>query len=169
MKKRKDREKDNKNQELSIATPVSDLTSRIISETNIDEFNKIKSLFDLSMKKKEMLRVSRLNDLQDLAVNEMEQRLSKRPGEFSNKDLVTYFKAIQDTIDSSNTALDDVDMSTIKVVQSQVNININDEQDLDRESRNRVIEAIRAIMLKSDEAKEPPIIESEIVNCEDIN
>lgn len=155
---------------LSLSTPASDLTQMMIKEQDIDEFNKIKSLFDLSMKKKEIIRVSKLNDLQDLAVNEMEHRLSNRPGEFSNKDLITYFKAIQETIDGSNTDLDDVDMSTIKVVQNQVNININDEPELDRESKNRVIEAIRSIMLKSDSMPtsiQP--VESEIIDCEDVS
>ena len=128
-------EKENKL--LSLTTPTEELTNRILSEEDIDEFNKIKNLFDLNMKKKEILRLNKLNDLQDLTVNEMSERLSKKSGEFSNQDLLGYFKTIQDTIGKSNTSMDDVDMSSIRVIQNQLNININKDNQLPRESKQK--------------------------------
>lgn len=141
-------EKENKL--LSLTTPTEELTNRILSEEDIDEFNKIKNLFDLNMKKKEILRLNKLNDLQDLTVNEMSERLSKKSGEFSNQDLLGYFKTIQDTIGKSNTSMDDVDMSSIRVIQNQLNININKDNQLPRESKQKVIEVINSILSKAE-------------------
>ena len=141
-------EKENKL--LSLTTPTEELTNRILSEEDIDEFNKIKNLFDLNMKKKESLRLNKLNDLQDLTVNEMSERLSKKSGEFSNQDLLGYFKTIQDTIGKSNTSMDDVDMSSIRVIQNQLNININKDNQLPRESKQKVIEVINSILSKAE-------------------
>jgi len=141
-------EKENKL--LSLTTPTEELTNRILSEEDIDEFNKIKNLFDLNMKKKEILRLNKLNDLQDLTVNEMSERLSKKSGEFSNQDLLGYFKTIQDTISKSNTSMDDVDMSSIRVIQNQLNININKDNQLPRESKQKVVEVINSILSKAE-------------------
>lgn len=160
---------DNKdNIPVSLATPLEELNERILTETNIEEFDKIKSIFDLNIKKKEILRLSKLNDLQDLTIEEMSKRLSKKSGEFSNQDLIGYFKIIQETINKSDTSLDNVDVASIKVIQNQLNINVNKEEELDRESKTKVIEAIRSILNKSTtNIPEQNIIDIEIENSED--
>lgn len=160
---------DNKdNIPVSLATPLEELNERILTETNIEEFDKIKSIFDLNIKKKEILRLSKLNDLQDLTIEEMSKRLSKKSGEFSNQDLIGYFKTIQETINKSDTSLDNVDVASIKVIQNQLNINVNKEEELDRESKTKVIEAIRSILNKSiNNIPEENIIDIEIENSED--
>lgn len=160
---------DNKdNIPVSLATPLEELNERILTETNIEEFDKIKSIFDLNIKKKEILRLSKLNDLQDLTIEEMSKRLSKKSGEFSNQDLIGYFKTIQETINKSDTSLDNVDVASIKVIQNQLNINVNKEEELDRESKTKVIEAIRSILNKSTtNIPEENIIDIEIENSED--
>lgn len=145
---------------VSLETPMDELTDRILNETDIEQLDKIKSIFDLNIKKKEILRVNKLNELQDLTVEEMSNRLQKRSGEFSNQDLLGYFKTIQETISKSDTSLDSVDTAAIKVIQNQLNINVNSEPELNRESKEKVLEAIRAILNK-------PII-SEESNIEDI-
>lgn len=134
---------------VSLDTPIEELNERILKETDIEQFDKIKSIFDLNIKKKEIVRLSKLSDLQDLTIEEMSNRLKKKSGEFSNQDLIGYFKTIQETISKSDTSLDNLDVASIKVVQNQLNINVNNEDDLDRESKNRVIEAIRSILNKS--------------------
>lgn len=135
---------------VSLETPMDELNDRILNETDIEQLDKIKNLFDLNIKKKEILRLSRLSDLQDLTVEEMSNRLQNRSGEFSNQDLIGYFKTIQDTISRSDTSLDSVDTASIKVIQNQLNINVNDENRLSRESKTKVIDAIRSILNKTE-------------------
>lgn len=135
---------------ISLETPMDELNDRILNETDIEQLDKIKNIFDLNIKKKEILRLSRLSDLQDLTVEEMSSRLQNRSGEFSNQDLIGYFKTIQDTISRSDTSLDSVDTASIKVIQNQLNINVNDENQLSRESKTKVIDAIRSILNKTE-------------------
>ena len=148
-----------------LETPMDELNDRILNETDIEEFDKIKSIFDLNIKKKEFIRLSKLNDLQDLTVNEMANRLQNRSGEFSNQDLIGYFKTIQETINKADTSLDNVDVASIKVVQNQLNIHVNSEDELSRESKGKVLDAVKSILSKLEEkhVEEPPfVIEDEV-------
>ena len=150
---------------VSLETPMDELNDRILNETDIEEFDKIKSIFDLNIKKKELIRLSKLNDLQDLTVNEMANRLQNRSGEFSNQDLIGYFKTIQETINKADTSLDNVDVASIKVVQNQLNIHVNSEDELSRESKGKVLDAVKSILSKLEEkhVEEPPfVIEDEV-------
>ena len=151
---------------ISLETPMDEINDLILHETDLEQFNRIKSLFDLNIKKKELLRLSKLNELQDLTVDEISRRLENKPGEFNNKDLIEYFKIIQDTINKSNTSLDDIDISSIKVIQNQLNINVNDENQLSRESKNKVINAVKAILNK---ANNENFIDIEKVESENID
>lgn len=158
---------ENKLVPINLETPIEELSDRILNETDIEQFDKMKNLFDLNMKKKEIIRLNKLNDLQDLTVEEMSNRLQKRSGEFSNQDLLGYFKTIQESISKSDTSLDGIDVASIKVIQNQLNINMNNEDSLSRESKNKVIEAIRSILDKSTSNEEiiEPVID--IVDSED--
>lgn len=157
---------------ISLDTPIDELNERILKETDMEQFDKIKSIFDLNIKKKEILRLSKLSDLQDLTIEEMSNRLRKRSGEFSNQDLIGYFKTVQDTINKSDTSLDNLDVASIKVVQNQVNIHMNNNEDeLNRDEKNRVIEAIRSILNKStdiaEEQEVSEIIDVDVIDSED--
>lgn len=158
---------ENKLVPINLETPIEELSDRILNETDIEQFDKMKNLFDLNMKKKEIIRLNKLSDLQDLTVEEMSNRLQKRSGEFSNQDLLGYFKTIQESISKSDTSLDGIDVASIKVIQNQLNINMNNEDGLSRESKNKVIEAIRSILDKSTSNEEviEPVID--IVDSED--
>lgn len=147
---------------ITLETPMDELNDRILNETDIEQLDKIKNIFDLNIKKKEILRLSRLSDLQDLTVEEMSNRLQKRSGEFSNQDLIGYFKTIQDTINRSDTSLDNVDTASIKVIQNQLNINVNDENQLSRESKAKVVEAIRSILNKTENVIDVKTTHSEV-------
>ena len=46
--------------------------------------------------------------------------------------------------------MDDVDMSSIRVIQNQLNININKDNQLPRESKQKVIEVINSILSKAE-------------------
>lgn len=131
---------------ISLETPMDELTEKILNETDLEQLDKIKSVFDLNIKKKEILRVNKLNELQDLTIDEMSNRLQNKSGEFSNQDLLGYFKTIQETINKSDTSLDTVNTAAIKVIQNQLNINVNTEPELNRESKEKVLNAIRSIL-----------------------
>lgn len=134
-----------KKDDLSLLTPIGDLEQRMMEEDNFDELKNIIDLFNLNIKKKDIIRVNRLNELQDKITSQMEERLEKRANEFSNKDLLDYFKVVQDTINKNDTTLENVNAPTIQIHQNNV---IVENGELDYESKRKVASVVDDIMKK---------------------
>ena len=155
---------DNEKDIVSLSTPQAELETKLLNETNIDNLQDIINIFNLNIKKKDILRISKLSDLQDMVFAQMQERLSQNAGAFSNKDLLEYFKAVQDTINKTDKTLNDVDTNSIQITQNQLNVNI-DEGKLNRESRAKVLDTVNAILNKAKndgEVKEPIDVTFEI-------
>lgn len=135
--------------EISLSTPQTELEQRLIEETDVDQLKNIVNLFNLNVQKKNILRSSKLSDLQDKVYTQMAERLDKKADEFSNQDLLSYFKTIQDTISRSDTSLDKIDVPAIQIQQNQLNLNLNSEE-FNRESRARILDAIQGIINSED-------------------
>lgn len=105
------------------------------------EINNIVQLFNANMQKKNIIRSNKMSDLQDKIIDQVQQRIDKHAGEFSNKDLLDYMNSIQSMI--SKQGLDQtVEAPTIQL--KQVNVNIGEQ--LDQQSRDRIKDAIAAIL-----------------------
>ena len=72
----------------TLDTPVDELEQKLVDETDIDELKNIINLFNLNIKKKDILRTSKLSDLQDKVTEQIGQRLEYNAAAFSNKDLI---------------------------------------------------------------------------------
>lgn len=160
--------------DMSEELKEQDISEKFLTETDPRELQSIVDLFNLNMRKKNMLRTTRISEIQDGIVNQIFQRVSSRPDEFSNSDLINYFKVMQETLLKNPT---EAELPQIHINQSnQVNINV-DNQGLDRMSRERVANAIRNILsqakgelISTDESGiidvEPENIESEDIPFE---
>lgn len=127
---------------LTIDTPVEELEKRLLSESDSDEIKNIIDIFNLNIKKKNVIRTEKLSQLQDAISEQMKKRIESSADAFSNKDLLDYFKTIQETVDKS-------DMSSEVKVPVQINqINIDTSNELDRASKEKVLTAINAILSK---------------------
>lgn len=130
------------NKLLTLDTPVEELEERLLKEHDADEVKNIIELFNLNIKKKNVIRTEKLSQLQDLISNQMRERVEKNADAFSNKDLLEYFKTIQETVSKA-------DMSPDVKIPIQINQQITIESDsdkLDRASKERVVAAIQAIL-----------------------
>lgn len=125
--------------------PVS-LEQRLLTESNIDEMNEIVELFNVNLQKKNIIRSAKLSEVQDKVVQQMADRLDYRADEFSNDDLIKYHKVIQDTLDKSDTTMDNVKTPTIQINQ-QVNV---DTMGFNSESRKRILDALTTILGNSE-------------------
>lgn len=148
-----------------------DITEKFLTETDPKELQTIVDMFNLDIKKKNMLRTTRISEIQDSIVSQIFQRVSSRPDEFSNTDLINYFKVMQETLQKNPS---DTELPTIHINQNnQVNINM-DNQGLDRMSRERVANAIRNILSQAKESAVPDTdsgiidVEPEDIDLEDI-
>lgn len=118
-----------------------------------DDIEQILNIFNLNLKKKELLRLSKLSDLQDSITDQVEQRLNRHADEFSNRDLIDYFKAFQDTITKTNKSADEIPV--VQITQNQLNINVQPE--FNQDERQRILSTVRQIIAQSNK-------ENQIVN-----
>lgn len=127
-----------------------ELSDRFLTETDPKELQTIVDMFNLDMKKKNMLRTTRISEIQDNIVSQIFERVSSRPDEFSNSDLINYFKVMQETL-LKNPA--ETELPQIHINQNnQVNINMESNGlVLNRMSRERVANAIRNILNQTQE------------------
>lgn len=94
----------------------------------------------------------------------MEERLTKRADQFSNKDLLDYMDKMTGALEKAQKQVQDVD-PTPAIQINQQNINLGDSE-LSRESRQNVMDAVASILkrLNEESLEEPEIIEEEPVS-----
>ena len=131
---------DNKNNEIA---------QKILDAETVEETKDLTALFNLNSQKRNVLRVLKMNNLLDKVTEQIIERFEKNPNLFTNEDLLKYMQVTENAIDRANKNLNMVEETPpIQLLQqNQVNININ--QGLNRESRQRVIETVQAILNSS--------------------
>jgi hypothetical protein len=75
----------------------------------------------------------------------MIERFEKKPGEFSNKDLLDYLNAVRSAMDKSDIVPENINMP---VIQNNTQVNLNIDTGLSKESKERVADAVNSILLK---------------------
>ena len=136
-------------QDLSITTSQSELENRLVNSEDLDELKNIIEIFNFNLKKKDILRSSKLSDIQDKISEQIATRIDKRANEFSNADLLNYFKVVQDIIARSDNTLDNIKTPSIQInQQNNVNIDIDSARKLNKESRDKVVDAVQSILAK---------------------
>lgn len=128
---------------LSLTTATQDIEKQLLEEEDLDTLNDVISLFNISLKKKNLVRSSKLSEVQDKIVNQIAARVDDRPDNFSNEDLLKYYKTIQDTLSKTDTSLDDMKVPTIQLNQQ---INIDNGNEFNRESRKKIIDTVNQIL-----------------------
>lgn len=152
---------------VTLNSSPEELEQKLIQETDIDELKNVINLFNLNIKKKDILRTNKLSNLQDLVTDQMGERLEKNAGAFSNKDLIDYFKIIQESINKADNSLNGVDTPAIQLNQ-QFNLNVDNKKDeLDKDSRDRVADAVNAILAKMKQPQQEKIVEVEYKELEE--
>lgn len=132
---------DDNNKDI-IEVPIE---QKILREENIDELNELIDMFNLNLKKKDIVRSAKLSEVQDKIVDQMSKRVEERPDEFSNADLLNYHKTVQDTLSKSDNTLDDVKVPSIQINQ-QFNVNNADTDSFDSDSRKRILATVNEIL-----------------------
>ena len=113
----------------------------------IDNFNE-------NMRKKELLRLSKISDLQDSITDQVEKRLSKYADAFSNKDLIDYFKVFQDTLQKTDTS--NVP-SNINITQNQLNIGLANSE-FSQDERKRILSSVLKVLALKNQNNEELVV-----------
>lgn len=152
---------EDKKDELSLTTSLSDLEQKLIAEQDTQELQQIVDLFNLNIRKKDILRARKLSNLQDKISDQMQARVEEHADEFSNKDLLDYFKTIQDTLSKSDTLITPENMPAIQINQQNLNITVG-ETSLNKESKDKVMDKVKELLAKYSQPSQD-IIESTCV------
>ena len=141
---------------------MNELETRLLEEEDLAKVEDIIKTFNLYIKKKDIVRAHKLSELQDKISEQMQKRMESHADEFSNKDLLEYFKAVQTILDNSDNALDLKNTPTIQFNQQNISVDVT-PKGLDKYSRDNVINAVQAILSKygSDNLEEVEVISDE--------
>ena len=119
-----------------------DLRGKLMQSTTSDEVDYIISLFNLNLKKKEVIRADVLSDLQDKLAEQIGKRVENNSDTFSNKDLLEYLNSIQSILNKQQKMFE-----TPAPVAVQNNLIIQKSQEeLDKDSRDRVMDLVKNIL-----------------------
>lgn len=124
----------------------NELIDTILQETDIDKLKDLTHVFNAFQAKRQILRVNALNDVQDALVAQMARRLQETPNNFNNNDIAMWMKTVQQTLDSAQNSVKSIDDVPAIVNQNNTQINVNVEDNLSRESREKIMDALQAIL-----------------------
>ena len=144
--------------DLSLTTDMDDLEDEILNSNEPEELIDIIDLFNLNLQKRNIIRNRKLSDVQDKVVERMLEKIQDEPWEFSNSDLIKFHKAIQETITSSS-----VDKESIPAIQVNQQINVTTPE-FSRESREKILSAVRDILNNKASENSGDIEEVEIID-----
>lgn len=125
------------------------LIDDIVKTDDVDELKDLTHLFNAFQTKRHILRVNALNDVQDALVAQMAERLKSQPHNFNNNDIANWMKTVQQAMDSSQRSIESIDETPAIVHQNNTQVNINIEDTLSRESREKILDVINNILQNS--------------------
>lgn len=125
-----------------------ELINQIIAESDVERTKDLTHLFNLNQNKKTLIRIDTLSDLQDNLVKQFAKRISEKPDEISNKELMDSLKIVQDIIERGQKQIEGVQQTPLIQFNQQNNsVNIGETQtNLNRESREKVKNAVMTLL-----------------------
>ena len=132
----------------SIDDKNTEIVKHIIEEENPQNVKDLISLFNLNHTKKQVLRIMTHDQLLDHIMSQMEQRVTLRGDQFSNRDLLDYMNAMSSAMEKAQKQISDVNAVPAIQINQQNNINISENSidSLSKESRKNIMEAIGGIL-----------------------
>lgn len=128
---------------------TNELITQIINEEDASKAKDLTYLFNLNQNKKTVARLDKLSALQDKLVDQFSVRVSERPDEFSNQEVMAGLKIIQDIMERGQKTIVEADTAPAPLIQinQQTNsVNLDGANSLSRESRDKVKNAVMDIL-----------------------
>ena len=155
-----------------VAVDTSDLNAeslnilnQIIAAEDIDKTKDLTYLFNINQNKKTMVRIDSLSNLQDKLVGLLSSRVTERPDEMSNQEVMQALKVVQDIIERGTKQITGQNEQPLIQINQQTNsVNVGDEAaGLNRDSRDKVKRAIMSIL---DNVKDATDTNAEIIEAD---
>lgn len=150
----------------NLSIEAQKLIGELTSEKDKQKMQAIEQQFNDIQRKKQLARISKLSDVQDMLTDQFYQRISQRPDEISNKEMLDGMKVVQDLMEKNQKHAENIEEipQLIQINQTEVNVGNN----LNRDSRERVKNAVQALLGSINNTQqvstEPNIIEAEFAD-----
>ena len=144
---------------LGLNAESLDLLNQLIAEQDINKAKDLTYLFNINQNKKTMVRLDSLSSLQDKLVGLLAKRVTERPDEISNQEVMQALKIIQDIMDKGLKQVTGTEQAPLIQINQQDNsVNVGKGiTNAPRESRERVKNAVLNLLdsLNTPSSKEP--------------
>lgn len=141
------------------------LVQEVVSATDMGQLKDLTNLFNINIAKKSAIRIMKLSSLLENVEDEVINRIEREPDAIKDKDLIGYMNALQGAIEKSTKLMNGVDTTApvinIKQDDNSVNISVNSQEPLSRDSKQTVIDTVKAILNLSS-LQEEDVIEVEM-------
>lgn len=130
--------------DLKVTTPLNELEILLMNENDPDKIQDIVDLFNVNLRKRDIVRSVKLSEAQDRVVDQMLDRVTHEAEGLSTKEIIMYHDTIQKTLDKSTTNISNMPQIQIN------NINVQDEAPkFNKESRSKIVNAVNTIIKQS--------------------
>lgn len=130
--------------DLKVTTPLNELETLLMNENDPDKIQDIVDLFNVNLRKRDIVRSVKLSEAQDRVVDQMLDRVTHEAEGLSTKEIIMYHDTIQKTLDKSTTNISNMPQIQIN------NINVQDEAPkFNKESRSKIVNAVNTIIKQS--------------------
>lgn len=129
-------------------TEAKELLNKIIAEKDNKKTKDLTTLFNENQVKKTLIRTSKIGDILDLATDQLAKRMTTRPDEISNQELLQSIKIAQDIVERGQKQVNDAKNTAplIQVNQQNNEINLSDNKQLTKASRDKVRDAVLSML-----------------------
>lgn len=136
------------------------LVGELTFERDRQKMQAIEQQFNDIQRKKQLARVSKLSDVQDMLTDQFYKRISQRPDEISNKEMLDGMKVVQDLMEKNLKQAETIEEipQLIQINQTEVNVGNN----LNRDSREKVKNAVLGILDSINKAQ-PAVLDSDVL------
>lgn len=133
-----------------LAEEEKSLVNQIIEASSRADLDKQFELFNINQSKKSALRIIKLNNLLSKVEDQAISRFERRPDQISNKELLDYLNVVSNQIEKAQANVDNISLKqpiTVSATKNEVNINVAPE--LNKESREKVIDIVSALLAQA--------------------
>lgn len=127
---------------------TTQLAQQIMDETDVDKVKDLTQLFNLNAQKRNVARVLKMTNLLDQVTDQVLTRFERTPDNFSNEDLIKFMQVTENSIEKANKNLSQVEQTPAIQYQQNNQVNITIGDGLNRESRQKVTDAVQSILSK---------------------
>lgn len=144
-----------------------ELAENIIQAEDSNALQAQLDLFNLAQRKKDALRVIKVNGVIDQIEDEVIRRFEKRPDQISNKELLDFWTVAANQLQRAQTSANTIGMPPIRITNPKTDITVNVTQTLDRDSKEKVADFVSNILKQIKQANNQPVNEPEIIDIND--